>query len=73
MYLIIDALMGLLNWLFPLVGWIFLAKQWIQMSVSWFISGLDNSLLMINTLRPRQNGRDFADDIIKCIFLNENV
>ena len=27
----------------------------------------------VNTLRPRQNGRHFADDIIKCIFLNENV
>ena len=27
----------------------------------------------INTLRPRQNGRHFADDIFKCIFLNENV
>ena len=26
-----------------------------------------------NTLRPRQNGRRFADDIFKCIFLNENV
>ena len=26
-----------------------------------------------NTLRPRQNGRHFADDISKCIFLNENV
>ena len=26
-----------------------------------------------NTLRPRQNGRHFADDIFKCIFLNENV
>ena len=26
-----------------------------------------------NTLRPRQNGRYFADDIFKCIFLNENV
>ena len=25
------------------------------------------------TLRPRQNGRNFADDISKCIFLNENV
>ena len=28
---------------------------------------------MINTLRPRQNGRHFPDDIFKCIFLNENV
>ena len=27
----------------------------------------------VNTLRPRQNGRHFADDIFKCIFLNENV
>ena len=26
-----------------------------------------------NTLRPRQNGRHFADAIFKCIFLNENV
>ena len=28
---------------------------------------------VINTLRPRQNGRHFADDIFKYIFLNENV
>ena len=27
----------------------------------------------INSLRPRQNGRHFADAIFKCIFLNENV
>ena len=28
---------------------------------------------MFNILRPRQNGRHFADDIFKCIFLNENI
>ena len=28
--------------------------------------------MRINTLRPRQNGRHFPDDIFKCIFLNEN-
>ena len=28
---------------------------------------------IVNTLRPRQNGRNFADEIFKCIFLNENV
>ena len=28
---------------------------------------------MLNTLRPRQNRCHFADDIFKCIFLNENV
>ena len=27
----------------------------------------------LNSLRPRQNGRHFADDILECIFLNENV
>ena len=28
---------------------------------------------LIITLRPRQNGRHFADDIFNCIFLNENA
>ena len=32
-----------------------------------------NSLCTVNTLRPRQNGRHFADDIFRRIFLNENV
>ena len=27
----------------------------------------------IDSLRPGQNGRHFADDIFNCIFLNENV
>ena len=27
----------------------------------------------VNTLRLRQNGRHFADNIFKCIFLNENA
>ena len=31
------------------------------------------SLPSFNTLRPRQNGSHFADDIFKCIFLNENI
>ena len=30
-------------------------------------------LFAINTLRPRQNGRHFAEDIFKFIFLNENL
>ena len=29
--------------------------------------------LTLNTLRPWQNGRHFADDVFKCIFLNENM
>ena len=31
------------------------------------------SIAYINSLRPRQNGRNFPDDIFKCIFMNENV
>ena len=35
----------------------------------------DKSTLIgsVNTLKLRQNGRHFPDDIFKCIFLNENV
>ena len=28
---------------------------------------------ILNILRPRQNGRHFADNIFKCIFVNQNV
>ena len=31
------------------------------------------SKTVLNTLRPRQNGRHFPDDIFKWIFVNENV
>ena len=30
-------------------------------------------VIMFNTLKPRQNGCHFPDNIFKCIFLNENV
>ena len=36
-------------------------------------TALELRLSCINTLRPRQNGRHFTDDVFKCIFLNENV
>ena len=34
---------------------------------------LDYSLRYVDTLSPRQNGCHFADDVLKCIFLNENI
>ena len=37
----------------------------------WYIS--EEYELLINTLRPRQNGRHFAYDIFQYIFLNENI
>ena len=33
----------------------------------------DVANIVINTLRPRQHGRHFPDDIFKYIFLNDNV
>ena len=48
---------------------------WLDLSVSFrvtsFVIGVDKTLF--NTLRPRQNGRHFADGVFKYIFLNENV
>ena len=42
-----------------------------------WVIGRNSAYLLIrhgfNTLRPRQNGRHFPDDIFKWIFLNENV
>ena len=31
------------------------------------------NMMLVNTLRPRQNVRYFPDDMFKCIFLNENI
>ena len=33
----------------------------------------NHNTVKINTLRQKQDGRHFPDDIFKCIFLNENV
>ena len=37
------------------------------------MSNIYSNTFPFHTLRPRQNRRHFADDIFKCIFLNENV
>ena len=43
-------------------------------NISFVVQSLNQfSMSRVNTLRPRQNGRHFADDMFKCIFLNENV
>ena len=47
--------------------------EWISFFISHITIGLITYHARINTLRPRQNGRHFADDIFKCIFLHENV
>ena len=37
-----------------------------------FLESRVHCIYLFNTLRPRQNGRRFPDDIFKCIFFNEN-
>ena len=37
------------------------------------VSGTKTIELKLNSLRPRQNGSQYPDDIFKCIFLTENV
>ena len=52
-----------------------LGSGWVQVDllVTSVLCNLEyQSESHLNTLRPRQNGRHFADDIFKCIFLNEN-
>ena len=46
---------------------------WITYNPTQKCRWLSQVLWLLNTLRPRQNGRRFADDIFKCIFMNENV
>ena len=43
---------------------------WAQLCAG---KNLPEVLLFVNTLRPRQDGHPFSDDILKWIFLNENV
>ena len=44
-----------------------------EISLTLVTCGPADSSDSVNTLRARQNGRYFADNIFKCIFLNENV
>ena len=41
-----------------------------HLRLTWIVTW---DLSQFNTLRSRQDGRHFPDDIFKCIFLNENV
>ena len=49
---------------------------WTGRILTWFPTEYPNlstrRIKTFNTLRPRQDGRHFPDDIFTCIFLNEN-
>ena len=53
------------------LGVLHLMPRWRE--THWHALNMNRSVDVINTLRPRQNGRHFPDDICKCIFVNENV
>ena len=58
-----SALVQAMAWNCQATGYYYLSRSW-----SIFMSPYD-----INTLRPRQNGPHFPEDIFKCISLNEKV
>ena len=49
------------------------ARKYSLISPTLHYNVIDSICTVFNTLRPRQNGRHFADSIFECIFLNENV
>ena len=57
------------------------SKKWLGICILYHFSTpkwcrylkLKARTCLFNTSRPRQDGRHFADDIFKCIFMNENV
>ena len=59
----------------PTAGLMPIMSSYLQLAT--IVHGQDRLLVhhphILNTLRPRQNGRHFTDDIFKCIFLYENI
>ena len=50
---------------------VLVSEKWLSSATCMLCSLM--SAEIVNTLRPRQNGRHFPDDIFKWIFLNEDV
>ena len=52
----------------------FMTYSIIQKTTGWHYWSIPGSSIhFVNTVRPRQNGRHFQNDIFRCIFVNENV
>ena len=45
----------------------------LRSCLCYFNARISADTIIINTLRPRQNGRHFADVTFKRVFMNENV
>ena len=61
-----------LQWNFNWNSYIFIEENALE-NVVCKMAAILFQLQCVNTLRPRRNRCHFADDIFKCIFLNENV
>ena len=48
-------------------------NSWPLQSIPYSLFFINCSRHFLNTVRQKQNGRHFGDDIFKCIFLAENV
>ena len=53
--------------------WTFLYENSDKSCIAWTLLRFFPLWWSFNTLRLRQNGRHFPDNIFKCIFLNENI
>ena len=48
-------------------------ESWVSGLEAWKVVTTYTDIILFITLRPRQNGRHFADDTLKPIFFNENI
>ena len=61
------------EWVTSLSAWVRNLHPSSKQPVSYDVYPFPCASACLNTLRPRQNGRRFADDTFKRIFMNENV
>ena len=64
------TLAGLLTSIAIMSGYTLYNLYW---NICIYLMNSINAHIYVNSLRPKQNGRHFADDTFKHIFLNENV
>ena len=55
------------------LSWLWTLHQWPSINIQPYINSMAPWKAPFDTLRLRQYCRHFAEDIFKCIFLNENV
>ena len=62
-----------MTWSFDVFFDLRLNKRLSKQSWGWWFGDFYNVTVMINTLRLRQNCHSFTGEIVRCIFVNENI